>query len=304
MLADPADVVEDSAQHRVHTGGAAAHFPVALLLTDELAVGQVHDAVAQPANAQAAGAAELVGGKVDAIQAPGFHIGQAVGGVLDGVADDEQIRLDLTGFTGDGLDIQHSAGDVGGHDDAQQAGVLVDQLDNIHRVDGAGAGVGLGNAQLLAVLLGGDGAAIECGGMLQLGGDDVGAGHVGDDGFGNIENDDGSGHRGGDAAALGVEHRGDILAGLNTQAVQIIGSGTAVAAAVGQVIDIAESFAGVLQAEGTAGVIKEQALALGERVHVHVVVFIADLGGQVGRHQLAVLDDIVHFAHVFCLISL
>ena len=75
--------------------------------------------------------------------------------------------------------------------------------------------------------------------MLQLGGDDVGAGHVGDDGLGNIENDDGSGHRGGNAAALGVEHRGDVLAGLGAQAVQIIGSGTAVAAAVGQVVHIA-----------------------------------------------------------------
>ena len=69
------------------------------------------------------------------------------------------------------------------------------------------------------------------------------------------------------------------------------------AAAVGQVIDIAECLAGILQTEGTAGVIKEQALAFGERINVHVVVFIADLGGQVGRHQLAVLDDIVHFAH-------
>ena len=28
MLADPADVVEDSAQHRVHAGSAAAHFPL------------------------------------------------------------------------------------------------------------------------------------------------------------------------------------------------------------------------------------------------------------------------------------
>ena len=226
-----------------------------------------------------------------------------MGSVLDGIADDEQIRLDLTGFTGDGLDIQDGTGDVGGHDDAQQASVLVDQLDDIHRVDGAGARVGLGNTQFLTVLLSGDGAAIESGGMLQLGGDDVGAGYVGDDGLGNIKDDDGSGHRGGDAAALGVEHRGDILAGLGAQAVQIIRSGTAVTAAVGQVVHIAEGFAGVLQAEGTAGVVKEQALALGEGVNVHVVVFIADLGGQVGRHQLAVLDDIVHFAHDFCLIS-
>ena len=65
----------------------------------------------------------------------------------------------------------------------QQAGVLVDQLDDIHRVDGAGAGVGLGNTQFLTVLSAGTAQPSKAGGMLQLGGDDVGAGHVGDDGL-------------------------------------------------------------------------------------------------------------------------
>ena len=118
LLADPAYIVHNSAEHCVHAGGAAAHLPVALLLFDQLSVRQVHDTLGQPAYSQASCAAEFVGSEVYAVQSPGLHIGQSVRRMLYGVADDVQVGFNLSGLSGDGLDIQNSAGDVGGHDHA------------------------------------------------------------------------------------------------------------------------------------------------------------------------------------------
>ena len=209
--------------------------------------------------------------------------------MLHRIGDDVDVGVDLTGGADDALHVHDGTGDVGGVHDAQQAGVLVHHAADLLGVDAAGLGIGLSHAELLAGLFAVVLHGVEGGGMLQHGGDGVGTRAVLQNGAHHLEHALGGGHLRQQRAAGGAEHHvHHIIDTPQLDTLELLGAGVYAFRAIGEGLVLGLLLHRRLQAQGAAGVLKEQALAeLG--VGIHIAEALLDLRRQGGVKQQTML---------------
>ena len=237
-LAQSNDVLDDLLHGSKLCGSRAADLPVVLGLAQQTVVVKLGHTVRQPCQRKAAYAEELVGGEVHHVHAQFLGVQGTVGSVLDGIADDEDVRVLLAGFLADGLQVVDVSGDIGRGHAAQHSSILIDEVEDCFSVHAAGSGVGLCHTQLTAVFAGVVGHRVEGGGVLQHSGNIVGTlGMVGED-AGHIHHDLGGGVAGVDNAGLCAEDNAlNVDAGLIFQCQQFQSQLVGVLRGIGHLAD-------------------------------------------------------------------
>ena len=280
VAAEPADIVHHGAHGREVAGRGRAELPDVGRALQDLAVRQLGHAIGHVAVAHTAGAEEFIGCKRRAVDAEGVHVEHGVRRVLHGVGDDVDIGVDLARSLDDTGHVHDAAGDVRGIHDAQQAGIRRDDAADLLDVDAAGLRVRLRDAKFLAGLVAVVFHRVIRRRVLEHGRDRALAGAVFQDGADDLEHRLRGSHLRDERAARCAENDvHNVVDAVQLHFFERAGTIVQPLRAVRERLVLCLRLDGRLQAQRTAGIFKEQALAE-FRIRIHIVKAILDLRRQ------------------------
>ncbi len=206
------------------------------------------------------------------------------GEYLDPVDHREEIGLDRARLVDDRLDVVHLAGDVGGVGQDQEAGVLVDEPEDALCRDGRRVPVRRRDAFFLVVDRRELRQRAAHRGVVEAGGDDVGAGDRGQDGVGDPVDHVAAAPPGDRLTGFRAEEDHQVLDPLRGDVHRVLGPGVGAALLVGQAGLEAHSFDDLLRPAGARCGVEEGPLP-GVGIPVHVDELVTNLLYQARRKQ-------------------